>query len=122
MKRLRNREIPYVKILWSNHDEREATWELESAMQEHYPYLFSMELEYTCLPSCSFAHACEGCSLQAGTPELAYATVARRCGIGCRSGLPWGVYTTTGRLSAAQAGLPWSHLQERLGSWQGSRV
>nr|CAD1818599.1 unnamed protein product [Ananas comosus var. bracteatus] len=43
VKRLRNREIPYVKILWSNHEEREATWELESAMQEHYPYLFSME-------------------------------------------------------------------------------
>nr|CAD1827470.1 unnamed protein product [Ananas comosus var. bracteatus] len=43
VKRLRNREIPYVKILWSNHDEREATWELESAMQEHYPYLFSTE-------------------------------------------------------------------------------
>ncbi|OAY81215.1 Transposon Ty3-G Gag-Pol polyprotein [Ananas comosus] len=37
VKRLRNREIPYVKILWSNHEEREATWELESAMLEHYP-------------------------------------------------------------------------------------
>nr|CAD1831713.1 unnamed protein product [Ananas comosus var. bracteatus] len=43
VKRLRNREIPYVKILWSNHEEREATWELESAMQERYPYLFSTE-------------------------------------------------------------------------------
>nr|CAD1844067.1 unnamed protein product [Ananas comosus var. bracteatus] len=30
---------------------------------------------------CSFAHACEGRSLQAGTPELAYATYARPCGI-----------------------------------------
>nr|CAD1820567.1 unnamed protein product [Ananas comosus var. bracteatus] len=27
VKRLRNREIPYVKVLWSNHEEREATWE-----------------------------------------------------------------------------------------------
>ncbi|XP_020081817.1 uncharacterized protein LOC109705496, partial [Ananas comosus] len=43
VKWLRNREIPYVKILWSNHDEREATWELESVMLEHYPYLFSTE-------------------------------------------------------------------------------
>nr|CAD1827307.1 unnamed protein product [Ananas comosus var. bracteatus] len=30
---------------------------------------------------CSFAHACEGRSLQAGTPELAYATYACSCGI-----------------------------------------
>nr|CAD1832729.1 unnamed protein product [Ananas comosus var. bracteatus] len=30
---------------------------------------------------CSFAHACEGRSLQAGTPELAYATYVRSCGI-----------------------------------------
>ncbi|OAY74555.1 hypothetical protein ACMD2_23814 [Ananas comosus] len=28
---------------------------------------------------CSFAHACEGRSLQAGTPELAYATYVRSC-------------------------------------------
>nr|CAD1838534.1 unnamed protein product [Ananas comosus var. bracteatus] len=27
---------------------------------------------------CSFAHACEGCSLQAGTPESAYATMFAR--------------------------------------------
>nr|CAD1832699.1 unnamed protein product [Ananas comosus var. bracteatus] len=43
VKRLRNREIPYVKVLWSNHDEREATWELESALRERYPHLFQME-------------------------------------------------------------------------------
>nr|CAD1817090.1 unnamed protein product [Ananas comosus var. bracteatus] len=30
---------------------------------------------------CSFAHACEGRSLQAGTPELAYTTYTRSCGI-----------------------------------------
>nr|CAD1831517.1 unnamed protein product [Ananas comosus var. bracteatus] len=36
-------EIPYVKVLWSNHDEREATWELESALRERYPHLFQME-------------------------------------------------------------------------------
>ncbi len=28
-KKLRNRIIPYVKVLWSNHEEREPTWELE---------------------------------------------------------------------------------------------
>nr|CAD1835022.1 unnamed protein product [Ananas comosus var. bracteatus] len=37
VKKLRNRDIPYVKVLWSNHGEREATWELESALQERYP-------------------------------------------------------------------------------------
>ncbi|XP_020111093.1 uncharacterized protein LOC109726075 [Ananas comosus] len=40
VRKLRNREIPYVKVRWSNHDDREATWELESAMREHYPHLF----------------------------------------------------------------------------------
>nr|CAD1834681.1 unnamed protein product [Ananas comosus var. bracteatus] len=43
VKKLRNRDIPYVKVLWSNHGEREAMWELESALQEHYPHLFQME-------------------------------------------------------------------------------
>nr|CAD1837468.1 unnamed protein product [Ananas comosus var. bracteatus] len=56
-----------------------------------------------CLPLCSFAHTCEGRSLQAGTPEIAIATYACPCGIGRRSGLPWGrliprvgMLTTTG--------------------------
>ena len=43
VKKLRNRELPYVKVLWSNHEEREATWELESALRERYPHLFQME-------------------------------------------------------------------------------
>nr|CAD1831628.1 unnamed protein product [Ananas comosus var. bracteatus] len=30
---------------------------------------------------CSFAHTCEGCSLQIGTPELAYVTYDCSCGI-----------------------------------------
>ncbi|XP_075515849.1 uncharacterized protein LOC142550657 [Primulina tabacum] len=29
---LRHRTIPYVKVQWSNHTEREATWELEEKM------------------------------------------------------------------------------------------
>ncbi|XP_073030646.1 uncharacterized protein [Primulina eburnea] len=37
---LRRRTIPYVKVQWSNHTEREATWELEEKMREKYPYLF----------------------------------------------------------------------------------
>nr|CAD1831549.1 unnamed protein product [Ananas comosus var. bracteatus] len=62
---------------------------------------------------CSFAHACEGRTLQAGTPEIATVTYARPCGIGRRSGLPSGrlipkvgMLTTTGPLGTAEAGLP----------------
>nr|CAD1831725.1 unnamed protein product [Ananas comosus var. bracteatus] len=40
VRKLRNREIPYVKIRWSNHDDREATWELEDLMRKHHPHLF----------------------------------------------------------------------------------
>nr|CAD1839584.1 unnamed protein product [Ananas comosus var. bracteatus] len=40
VRKLRNREIPYVKVWWSNHDDREATWELESEMKAHHPHLF----------------------------------------------------------------------------------
>jgi hypothetical protein len=35
-----NRTINYIKILWSNQTEREATWELESTMRNKYPDLF----------------------------------------------------------------------------------
>ncbi|XP_020080108.1 uncharacterized protein LOC109703801 [Ananas comosus] len=38
--KLRNREIPYVKVQWINHSNREATWELESEMKIHHPHLF----------------------------------------------------------------------------------
>nr|CAD1829996.1 unnamed protein product [Ananas comosus var. bracteatus] len=68
---------------------------------------------FACMPLCSFAHTCEGRSLQVGTPELAIATYARSCGIGRRNGMPWGrliprvgMLTTTGPLGTAQAGLP----------------
>nr|CAD1817050.1 unnamed protein product [Ananas comosus var. bracteatus] len=36
----KNRFIPYVKILWINYEEWEATWELESIMRECFPHLF----------------------------------------------------------------------------------
>ena len=39
--RLRNRVIRYAKVQWSNHDETEATWELEEEMRQSYPFLFS---------------------------------------------------------------------------------
>lgn len=47
VKKLRNREIPYVKVLWSTQEECEATWDLESALRERYPYLFQMDTEGT---------------------------------------------------------------------------
>ena len=40
-KKLRNRSIPYVKVLWKHHKVAEVTWELEREMREKYPALFS---------------------------------------------------------------------------------
>ena len=37
---MQNRTIKYVKVLWTNQSEREATWELEVQMHEKYPELF----------------------------------------------------------------------------------
>ena len=39
MRQLRGKEIPLVKVMWSN-EEGEATWELESKIKELYPQLF----------------------------------------------------------------------------------
>ncbi|WVZ53307.1 hypothetical protein U9M48_004272 [Paspalum notatum var. saurae] len=36
----RRTRIPVCKVLWSNHSEREATWEKETEWQEMYPHLF----------------------------------------------------------------------------------
>ncbi|WVZ97889.1 hypothetical protein U9M48_043392 [Paspalum notatum var. saurae] len=36
----RRARIPVCKVLWSNHSEREATWEKESELREKYPHLF----------------------------------------------------------------------------------
>ncbi|GJR97048.1 putative reverse transcriptase domain-containing protein [Tanacetum coccineum] len=35
---MRNKTIPFVKILWRNHPEREATWETESLLPTRYPH------------------------------------------------------------------------------------
>ncbi|GJR79528.1 retrotransposon protein, putative, ty3-gypsy subclass [Tanacetum coccineum] len=33
---MRRKTIPFVKVLWKNHSEREATWELEESIRERY--------------------------------------------------------------------------------------
>ena len=37
---MRNRTIKYVKVLWTNQFEWEATWELQAQMREKYSELF----------------------------------------------------------------------------------
>ncbi|TYK03797.1 pol protein [Cucumis melo var. makuwa] len=40
VKKLRNREISLVKVLWQNHGVEEATWERKEGMRAQYPELF----------------------------------------------------------------------------------
>ena len=40
IKETQSRQIPMCKVQWSNHTEREATWEKEEDLWLHYPYLF----------------------------------------------------------------------------------
>ena len=40
VKKLRNKEIPIVKVKWSYHSSKEATWEVEDQMRQKYPHLF----------------------------------------------------------------------------------
>ncbi|MCF7184064.1 chromo domain-containing protein, partial [Corynebacterium sp. MC-13] len=40
VKRLRNKEVASVKVLWRNQQVESATWEAEANMQKRYPYLF----------------------------------------------------------------------------------
>ncbi|XP_024965117.1 uncharacterized protein LOC112505440, partial [Cynara cardunculus var. scolymus] len=37
----RKRVIPFVKVRWKNHSEREATWETEEHMRREYPEFFN---------------------------------------------------------------------------------
>ncbi|KAK9073193.1 hypothetical protein SSX86_007517 [Deinandra increscens subsp. villosa] len=37
----RRKTIPFVKVLWKNHSEQEATWETEESIRSQYPNLFS---------------------------------------------------------------------------------
>ena len=40
---LRNKTIPMVRILWKNHSEREATWEVKAEVMEKFSHLFSLD-------------------------------------------------------------------------------
>ncbi|GMI84444.1 hypothetical protein HRI_002113700 [Hibiscus trionum] len=40
IKRLRNKNVALVKVLWRNHKMEEATWEPEDTMKKQYPHLF----------------------------------------------------------------------------------
>ncbi|XP_070020282.1 uncharacterized protein [Nicotiana sylvestris] len=39
-RKLRNKEIASVKLLWQNQQVEEATWEAEDEMKKKYPHLF----------------------------------------------------------------------------------
>ena len=41
VKKLRNKKIPLVKVLWRNHKIEEATWESEETMRQQYSQLFN---------------------------------------------------------------------------------
>ncbi|KAF3614249.1 putative U4/U6 small nuclear ribonucleoprotein Prp3-like [Capsicum annuum] len=42
VRRLRNKEVSLVKVLWRNQSVEGATWEAEADMQTKYPHLFSL--------------------------------------------------------------------------------
>ena len=41
VRRLRNKEVASIKVVWEHHLPEEATWESESDMRAKYPYLFT---------------------------------------------------------------------------------
>ncbi|XP_070025337.1 uncharacterized protein [Nicotiana sylvestris] len=41
VRKLRNKEIASVKVLWRNQQVEEATWEAEEEMKRKYPHLFA---------------------------------------------------------------------------------
>ena len=40
VRQLRTKDIPMVKVLWSNHSVKDCTWKTEAEMRKTYPYLF----------------------------------------------------------------------------------
>ena len=40
VKKLRNKEVVSIRVLWKNHFVEGATWEAEAYMKSHYPHLF----------------------------------------------------------------------------------
>ena len=45
VKQLRTKAIPMVKVRWSQHSSKEATWEVEEQMKQKYPHLFTADGE-----------------------------------------------------------------------------
>lgn len=45
VKKLRNKEIASVKVLWRNQQVEEITWEAEDVMKSKYPHLFEAKEE-----------------------------------------------------------------------------
>ena len=41
VKKLRNKKVSLVKVLWQHHGREEATWEPEATMKAQYPQLFT---------------------------------------------------------------------------------
>src|SRR5262249_51981933 len=41
IRKLRNNEIPMIKVQWQNHGIKECTWETEQTMKAKYPQLFT---------------------------------------------------------------------------------
>ena len=42
MKQLKSKVIPMVKVLWRSDTIEKMTWETETSMRNHYPYLFEV--------------------------------------------------------------------------------
>ena len=51
---MRNKVIPLVKVLWTHHGAKEATWEREDQMKEQYPGLFR-KLRYGLISRAKFS-------------------------------------------------------------------
>ena len=45
VRRLRNKEVPLVKVLWRNQSVEGATWEAEADMRSKYPHLFFVNFD-----------------------------------------------------------------------------
>jgi len=46
VRRLRNKEVPLVKVIWQNQSVESATWETEADMRAKYPHLFPTNPEH----------------------------------------------------------------------------
>lgn len=42
VRRLRNKDVASIKVLWRNNNREEMTWEAEEQMKKKYPHLFSV--------------------------------------------------------------------------------